>query len=61
MIMLVIHVERAIDRLKNTHYLVKLSHCHSVLFFFTYGVCMRLSSKSPGTYCQVAIIRQRYM
>ena len=38
-----IHVERAIERLKNnTHYLVKLSHCHSVLFFiyicFMYAV-----------------------
>ena len=45
-----IHVERAIEKIKNTHYLVKLSTV-TRSYFFTYGVCMRLSSKSPETYC----------
>ena len=30
------------------------------LHFLTY-ICMRLSSKFPGIYCQVTIIKQRYV
>ena len=55
-----IHVERAIERLKN--YKDYLANYPTVTqsYFFAYGVCKPLSSKFPGNYCQVTIIRQRY-